>query len=85
MVEIARHDGGVQILDVFDGAQPMSTPFRPNASRLRTDDVVANQNVVQISTQLTWMAIRYCRQCTLKRIIADADAMRRGMVCVSLP
>jgi PAS domain S-box-containing protein len=37
------------LLDVFDGAQPMSTPFRPNAS-LSPDGRLwfANQNVVQM-------------------------------------
>ena len=38
-----------RLLDVFDGAQPMSTPFRPNAS-LSPDGQLwfANQNVVQM-------------------------------------
>src|SRR5712664_4793331 len=37
------------LLDVFDGAQPMSTPFRPNASQSPNGRLwFANQNVVQM-------------------------------------
>src|ERR1700692_4775699 len=38
-----------RLLDVFDGAQPMSTPFRPNASQ-SPDGILwlANQNVFQM-------------------------------------
>jgi PAS domain S-box-containing protein len=38
-----------RLLDVFDGAQPMSTPFRPNASQSPDGRLwFANQNVVQM-------------------------------------
>jgi hypothetical protein len=38
-----------RLLDVFDGAQPMSTPFRPNASRSPDGRLwFANENVVQM-------------------------------------
>ena len=38
-----------RLLDVFDGAQPMSTPLRPNASRSPDGRLwFANQNVVQM-------------------------------------
>jgi signal transduction histidine kinase/ligand-binding sensor domain-containing protein len=38
-----------RLLDLFDGAQPMSTPFRPNASRSPDGRLwFANQNVVQM-------------------------------------
>jgi signal transduction histidine kinase/ligand-binding sensor domain-containing protein len=37
------------VLDVFDGAQPMSTPFRPNASQSPDGRLwFANENVVQM-------------------------------------
>jgi PAS domain S-box-containing protein len=39
----------IRLLDVFDGAQPMSTPFRPNASQSPDGRLwFANQNVVQM-------------------------------------
>ena len=38
-----------RLLDVFDGAQPMSTPLRPNASRSPDGRLwFANQNIVQM-------------------------------------
>src|SRR5271167_482309 len=38
-----------RLLDVFDGAQPMSTPFRPNASQSPDGRLwFANENVVQM-------------------------------------
>jgi PAS domain S-box-containing protein len=38
-----------KLLDVFDGAQPMSTPFRPNASQSPDGRLwFANENVVQM-------------------------------------
>src|SRR5271170_6990390 len=38
-----------RVFDVFDGAQPMSTPFRPNASQSPDGRLwFANQNVVQM-------------------------------------
>jgi PAS domain S-box-containing protein len=38
-----------RLLDVFDGAQPMSTPFRPNASQSPDGRLwFANQNVLQM-------------------------------------
>ena len=38
-----------RLLDVFDGAQPMSTPFRPNASQSPDGRLwFANENVVQV-------------------------------------
>jgi len=44
-----RRDGEVQLLDVFDGAQPMSTPFRPNVSQSPDGRLwFANESVVQM-------------------------------------
>jgi len=76
MVEIAHTTVESRLLDVFDGAQPMSILSGQNASQSPEDDVVRNQNVVQMIDPAHLDGNPILPPCTLKRSLPTADAMR---------
>jgi signal transduction histidine kinase len=60
------------LFDVFDGAQPMSTSFRPNASRSPDGRLwFANQNIVQMIDPLHLEDNRVAPPVHVEEIIAD--------------